>query len=92
MENNRKYPRHDIKVNVELSFIDADSHIVNTRDISAGGMFISVESPQGYPMGEMVHLHYLDPLNDDADTHKDAIIVRIIGNGIGVSFVEFDAF
>ena len=91
-EKKRKYPRTEIKVNVDLSFSDQASRIVKTRDISEGGMFLVIDHPERYPLGEMVHVHYLDPLNDEADTFKDAVVVRTTNNGIGISFVEMDAF
>jgi c-di-GMP-binding flagellar brake protein YcgR len=91
-EENRRYPRKEIKVSVELTFLEERYQVVNTRDISEGGMFIEMNSHGKYPIGEMVHLHYLDPLNDDVDTFKDAIIVRIADDGIGVSYIEMDAF
>ena len=91
-ENKRRYPRTEIKVNVDLSFSDQESHIVKTRDISEGGMFLVTDHPERYPLGELVHVHYLDPLNDEADTFKDAVVVRTADDGIGISFVEMDAF
>ena len=91
-ENRRRYPRTEINVNVELSFLEKDSHIVRTRDISEGGMFLVTENADEYPIGELVHVHFLDPLNDDADTFKDAVIVRQMSDGIAISFVEMDAF
>jgi c-di-GMP-binding flagellar brake protein YcgR len=91
-ENQRRYPRKEIKVSVELNFLEERYKVVNTRDISEGGMFIEMDSKGKYPIGEMVHLHYLDPLNDDEDTYKDAIIVRVAGEGIAVSYIEMDAF
>ncbi len=91
-ENQRRYPRTEIKVSVELTFLDEPYTIVNTRDISEGGMFIEVDSPAKFPIGEMVHIHYLDPLNDGEDTFKDAIIVRVADDGIGISFIELTEF
>ena len=91
-ENKRRHPRKEIKVSVELTFLEERYKVVNTRDISEGGMFIEMDSRGKYPIGEMVHLHYLDPLNDDEDTHKDAIIVRVAGEGIAVSYIEMYAF
>jgi c-di-GMP-binding flagellar brake protein YcgR len=91
-ENHRRFPRHEVKVNVELSFLDVNSRIFKTRDISDGGMFLVVDSPASYPIGEMVHVHFFDPLHEDADTFKDAIIVRVAGDGIGISYVELEAF
>ncbi len=91
-ENQRRYPRHQIKVSVELTFLDEPYNIVNTRDISEGGMFIEVESAEKFPLGEMVHVHYLDPLHNDEDTFKDAIIVRVQDDGIAISFIEMAEF
>lgn len=91
-KNLRKHPRKEIKVSVELTFIEEPYTIVNTRDISEGGMFIEVNSAENYPIGEMVHVHYLDPLNNDEDTFKDAIIVRVANDGIGISFIEMTEF
>jgi len=91
-ESQRRHPRREIKVNVELSFLDQDSHIVKTRDISEGGMFLITENADSYPLGEMVQVHFLDPLNEDADTYKDAVIVRVAADGIAISYIEMAAF
>jgi len=87
-KNLRRYPRKQIKVSVELTFLDEPYAIVNTRNISEGGMFIEVNAEVKFPIGEMVNVHYLDPLNDDTDTYKDAIIVHIADDGIGICFIE----
>lgn len=87
-ENQRRHPRTEIKVSVELTFLDEPYSIVNTRDISEGGMFVEIESSEKFPIGEMVHIHYLDPLNNNEDSFKDAIIVRVADDGIGISFIE----
>jgi len=87
-KNLRKHPRQEIKVSVELTFLDEPYAIVNTRNISEGGMFIEVESPEKFPIGEMVHVHYLDPLENNVDKFKDAIIVHIEKDGIGIAYIE----
>ena len=91
-ENLRRHPRKEIKVSVELTFLDEPYSVVNTRNISEGGMFLEVESAEQYPIGEMVNVHYLDPLNDDADTFKDAIIVHKNEEGFGICFIEMTEF
>ncbi len=91
-ENKRRYPRTEIRVNVDLSFSAEDSRIVKTRDISEGGMFLLTNHPENYPLGELVQVHFLDPLNDDADTFKDAVVVRAADDGIGISFIEMEAY
>ena len=91
-ENKRKHPRQAIKVNVELGFDKEDYQVVSTRDLSVGGMFLVTDRASSFPVGELVHVHYLDPLHDDADTFKDAIIVRQADDGFAIAFVEMGAF
>lgn len=87
-KNLRKHPREDIKVSVELTFLDEPYAIVNTRNISEGGMFIEVIPNTKFSIGEMVSVHYLDPLNNDEDTFKDAMIVHKTSEGFGICFIE----
>ena len=91
-ENNRRYARHDFQIDVVLTLTDSDPQTMKTRDISEGGMFLDTNSPSDFPLGEMVHIHYNNPLSDNADTESDAIIVRINPDGIGIAFIEMDAF
>lgn len=91
-EIHRSHPRHELKINAALTCLSTDSRIVKTRDISVGGMFLLLDNPGDFPIGEMAQIHYLDPLNSDADTFKDAIIVRVADDGIALSFVELDEF
>ncbi len=91
-KDQRRFPRKEIKVSVELTFLDQPYTIVNTRDISEGGMFIEVKSAEEFPIGELVNVHYLDPLNDNEDTFKDAAIVRVVQDGIAISFIEMAEF
>ena len=65
---------------------------MQTRDISEGGMFLGTNTPSDFPLGEMVHIQYNNPLSNDAETEVDAIIVRLSDNGVGVAFIEIDAF
>ena len=91
-ENHRRYARHDIQIDVDLTLVDQESQTVQTRDISEGGMFINTDSPSGFPLGEMVHVHYKNPLDNEAETDADAIIVRLSNDGVGIAFIEIDAF
>ncbi len=91
-ENNRRYERHDIQIDVNLTLMENEPQTMQTRDISGGGMFLSTNSPSDFPLGEMVHIKYDDPLSNNADTEVDAIIVRLSIDGVGVAFIEMDAF
>ncbi|MDT8451567.1 MAG: PilZ domain-containing protein [Gammaproteobacteria bacterium] len=91
-ENNRRHTRHDVQIDVTLTLMEDDARAMQTRDLSEGGMFLETATPSDFPMGEMVHVNYLNPLRDNDDTDVDAIIVRVSDNGIGVAFIEMDAF
>lgn len=91
-ENNRKYTRHQVQMDVQLSYLEDKVRLVRTRDISEGGMFLELDNASVYPLGEMVHLKYYDTTKDGLETEMDAIIVRIADDGIGIAFVVLDAF
>ncbi len=91
-ENNRRYTRHDVQIDVTLTLMEDDARAMQTRDLSEGGMFLETTTPSDFPLGEMVHVNYLNPLRDNDDTYVDAIIVRVCDNGIGIAFIEMDAF
>ena len=90
--NQRLHPRIEVQVEVKLSFLEEGSRTVITRDISKGGLYMELDNPDHYPMGEMVHLQFDDPLNNDQTTDKDGIIVRRTDDGIAVAFVEMGDF
>jgi len=91
-ENQRKFPRTEIEVEVELSFLEDRARTVITHDVSQGGLYMKIDDPDHYPLGEMVSLSYNDPLQNNKETHKDGIIVRCADDGIAVSFVEMEEF
>ncbi len=91
-ENLRQFQRKEVKIEVELSFLEDSSRTVITRDVSEGGLFMQLKDITHYPMGEMVNLRYKDPLADFAETEKDAIVVRHAEDGIAVAFIEIGDF
>lgn len=90
-ENNRRHERHDFQIDVNLTLVDHEPQIMHTRDISIGGMYIGTTSSD-FPLGEMVHVQYKNPLDNEAETDADAIIVRVSNDGFGIAFIEMDAF
>ena len=91
-DNQRKSPRREVHVNVQLSFLAYEPTPAKTRDISDGGMFIEVDNSSEYQIGEILHLRYKDPFNDNLDTIIDAVVVRITSDGLGITFPEPDSF
>ena len=91
-EDKRRFPRQEIQIEVELSFLEDTAHIVTTRNISEGGIFLQLKNADHYPMGEMVNLHFKNPLNNLEETEKDGVIVRHTNDGIAVAFIEMEEF
>ncbi|MBT8118452.1 MAG: PilZ domain-containing protein [Gammaproteobacteria bacterium] len=91
-ENQRRFPREEIQIEVELRFLEENARTVITRDMSEGGLFLRLNDAAHYPMGEMVNLRFKNPLDDYAHTQKDAIIVRHTEEGMGVAFIEMEEF
>ena len=91
-ENHRRFPRKEIQIEVELRFLEDSARTVITRDMSEGGLFMRLKDKDHYPMGEMVHLQFNDPLNNDERTDKDGVIVRRTDDGIAVAFIEMGDF
>ena len=87
-DNQRKYPRHKVNVNVQLSFLAYEPTPARTRDISDGGMFLEIDNSSEYQIGEILHLRYRNPFRDNRDTMIDAIVVRITSDGLGITFPE----
>lgn len=90
--NQRKYERTEVKIDVELSIGDNTSTVAQTHDVSEGGMFLNLEDTSQFPLGDMIIVHFKDPLNDDSDTTKDAAIVRVADHGIAVAYIDLLAF
>ena len=91
-KNHRQFPRHEIKIEVELQFLEDEPRKAITHDLSEGGLFLQVNNPSHYTMGEMVSLNFKNPLDDYKDTDKDAIIVRHTDDGIAVAYIEIEDF
>ena len=91
-ESQRRFPRKEVQVKVELSFLDDSVRTVITRDISEGGLSLRLQDTSHYPMGEIVGLRFKNPLADNEETEKDAVIVRHTNDGIAVAFVEMGDF
>ena len=91
-DNKRQFPRQEIQIEVELSFLDKSPCTVITHDLSQGGLSMRLSNTEDYPMGEMVNLRFKNPLDNFAETEKDGIIVRHTDDGIAVAFVEIDEF
>jgi len=91
-ENKRRFPRQEIQIEVQLSYLEDTAVTVTTRNMSQGGLFLQLKNTEHYPMGEMVNLHFKNPLNNLEETTKDGVIVRHCDDGIAIAFVEMEDF
>ena len=91
-EDNRRFPRQETQIEVELSFLEDTACTVTTLNMSEGGLFLQLKNAEHYPMGEMVKLHFKNPLKNLEETEKDGIVVRHANNGIAIAFIEMEAF
>ena len=85
-DNKRKHTRHEVHVDVELSFLAYEPTPAATQDISQGGMFLNVEDSSNYEIGEVIHLKYNDQFRNNRVTMIAATLVRNASDGIGISF------
>jgi hypothetical protein len=92
IDNKRQFPRKEEPLKVELIFPDDNPLTAISRNYSQGGLYIQLDNPEHYPMGEMVNLRFNNPFENNTETEKDAIIVRHSDDGIAVAFIEIDDF
>ncbi|NOQ68769.1 MAG: hypothetical protein GQ573_01445 [Gammaproteobacteria bacterium] len=91
-KNKRQFPREEIEIEIELSFLEDGARTVIMHDMSQGGVFLKLDNTKHYPMGEMVNLRFKNPLENFEETVKDGVIVRHANDGIAIAFVEIDTF
>ncbi len=88
----RAHPRKNVQVNVALYFLEDSPSMVVTRDLSEGGLFMLLDNPRHYPLGELVNIKYKNPLNNHQETEQDAVIVRTDATGIAIAFIDMESF
>ena len=88
----RKHSRKDLKVEVELSYLEDGARTVNTINVSKGGVYLELDNPEYYTMGELVTLQFNEAVENIRDQFKNAVIVRHAREGIAVAFIEMNDF
>lgn len=87
----RKSPRKDITLSVKIIYPSGESQVVDTRDISDGGMFLILDKLERPIIGELVTVELTDdPKNTEALPGSEAVVVRQESDGIGLSFIEME--
>ena len=86
----RNHARFALALDVSVTF-EQDSFILQTRDISDGGVFLAVEGEAITlpPLGSRVSLQVQTPLQDDEPPPVvEGEVVRRTDEGIGIRFLE----
>ncbi len=88
----RKHSRKDLRVAVELNYLEDSARAVNTINVSKGGVYLELDNPEHYTMGELVTLQFSEAVENIRDSFKNAVIVRHARDGIAVAFIEMNDF
>ncbi len=88
----RKYPRRELHIEVELGFPSGEKQIVRTRDVSEGGVFLVLDKLRRPIIGEVVTVKICDngQHKEMVFPSNDAVVVRQEEGGIGLAFIELD--
>jgi hypothetical protein len=89
--DNRKSPRRDIILDIELSYPSGDKQIVSTRDISDGGVFLILDQLDRPVLGELVGVKLVgDSIEKEILPGTDAVVVHQEPQGIGLAFIQIE--
>ena len=88
---NRKSPRRNVILEVELSFPSGDKQIVSTRDISDGGIFLILDQLDRPILGELLGVKLVgDSAEKETLPGTDAVVVHQDQEGIGLAFIQIE--
>jgi len=91
-EEQRKYPRRKVHLEVELGFPSGEKQIVRTRDVSEGGVFVVLDKMHLPVIGEVVTVKLNDTEKETGEIFpsQEAVVVRQEEGGVGLAFIELD--
>ncbi len=84
-DDQRKYPRTPMKCRIKISHSSIGEVIVNTRNISDGGVFVLTDGVEMPPVGTLV-VGQVQGLPLEAPV-LDMEIVRVEPQGVGLKFL-----
>jgi len=91
-EEQRKYPRRNLHLEVELGFPSGEKQVVRTRDVSEGGVFVVLDKMYRPVIGEVVTVKLNDSEKETGEVFpsNEAVVVRQEEGGVGLAFIELD--
>lgn len=87
MSDNRKNPRLNIRLEVELQR-EGQSTSLHTRDLSNNGVFVEASEPQFPEVGSIVYIKLKQGLQDSEAPLVKAQVVRADKEGFALKFLE----
>ena len=84
--NKRVHPRSPLKCRIKISHACVGETIVNTRNISDGGVFILTEHVEALPIGTIVQGQVQGMMVDAPVLSME--VVRVESEGLGLKFVN----
>lgn len=88
MTENRKFERYAISLEVELNYPGTGKMILNTRDMSDGGVFLYMDEGARPPIGEELFLKLTGLVGGEEPPRVRVRVARITHEGIGLEFID----
>ncbi|MCF6283212.1 MAG: PilZ domain-containing protein [Candidatus Polarisedimenticolaceae bacterium] len=87
MSEQRKTPRTDICINIQITDSNGIRRTVKSHDVSNTGLFLSVDAPLP-PIGSLIDVQVKGALGDDSEAPiNQARVIRHTDTGIGLHFI-----
>jgi hypothetical protein len=86
MINNREHSRHPIGVSIKITHESIGELLLETKDISDGGLFVAVNPEKMPPLGTIVEGQVQGMAEDPPIVEME--VVRVTNNGIGLKYIN----
>ena len=88
-KNNRQHLRIGIVVDIELTLPDNEVMLVQTKNISDGGLYLVIDTNGIPPIGTEVQVRIKNQLGDGEEAPINrALVVRHEADGVGLKFLD----
>lgn len=88
MQENRQFERFTLSVEVEMTYSGTGKIILNSRDISTGGVFLHMQGASVPPLGSELMLKLNGLVAGEEPSSVRVRVVRVTSDGIGLEFLD----
>jgi hypothetical protein len=88
VKEHRRFERYAIALEVELSFPGTGKMILNTKDMSDGGVFLHMSGKTMPPLGMELVLKLTGMVGGEEPPRVRVRVVRVTEEGIGLEFLD----